>query len=80
MKKVYIVIEDYCIDFEEQRYTTLFSTEEKARDFMNEKIKEIKEESNCDTKEVNKNSFETYNEGYYSEYHLCVELEEKEVL
>ena len=77
--KVYVVVEDWSCDFESGESIVAFSTMEKARAYMNNRIEEIQQEYDYDTTEITETYGDFYNEGYYRENHTSIRIEEVDI-
>lgn len=81
MKTVFTVTTYDCAEYISDVYVRVFSSEETAREYFSEKVKEMKEiaeERDLEVEE-NENYFDTYLSGYASQEEHWVRIEQKEV-
>ena len=77
--KVFIVSEEWgCDDGSFGQSVEVFKTEERAREYMQQSIKDT-EDMGYDMSKENKDSFSVWKDGEYTYNHTEIKLEEKEV-
>ncbi len=84
MEKVYLVIDEWVLGGDEayDQYIKAFSTREKAEKFFNERVDLAKVDANewsLDKIDEYGDVCEAYRDGYYDNYHIRIEIKEKEV-
>lgn len=79
MNKVYLVLEEYCFDYETSKNITVFSTLEKAQKYAKEMVDRVVKENHFNSGIAENYYYEGYDEGYYAENHICMYIEVKEV-
>ena len=89
--KVYVVIESWVVDYDNDRTVAIYDTKEKALEDFKERIKSAKIDMGFDNdksdiidegnmvEEQEEDSYVIYEDGYYSRNHICIDIEEKEV-
>lgn len=78
--KVFVVTELSIVDCSTDITTELFATEEKAREYFNDRIEVAKNDASDDmVTEESENSFEIYEEGYATDWSVSITISEKEV-
>lgn len=80
IKKVYVVIEDDVYDFESKTTCEVFAEYNDALNFVNDRLKVIKEDIDEDMIiDEGIGYYSAYEDGRYSENHYCIYISEKVV-
>ena len=89
--KVYVVLENWVVDYDSGSTMEVYSTKEKALEDFNERIRNAKIDMNFEknedeqiedssiVEEKDEDSYCIYEDGYYSNNHINIRIEEKEV-
>lgn len=89
--KVYVVLENWVVDYDSGSTMEVYDTKEKALEDFNERIRNARIDMNfnadedeqieeSDMKEdKDEDSYCIYEDGYYSSNHISIRIEEKEV-
>lgn len=76
MSKVYVVAVDEAYDSDQHSYNVgVYATRELAEKVFNDYVEDIKKTTNYDTIDQEKDTFEAYDEGWYSESHYRISIE-----
>ena len=83
MKTMYLVVEHEAAKWDEHIGTDLFATKDKAQEYFNRRVREIKservKEEWVEEGEENEDYYSAYLESQYSEDHNTIEIREIEV-
>ena len=92
MNKVYVVLEEWVVDYESGSTMEVYNTKEKALEDFNERVKYAKIDMNLENtnedlieesdmvEEKEENSYSVYEDGDYSRNHISINILEKEVI
>lgn len=92
MNKVYVVLEEWVVDYESGSTMEVYCTKEKALEDFNERVKYAKIDMNLENtnedlieesdmvEEKEENSYSVYEYGDYSRNHISINILEKEVI
>lgn len=89
--KVYVVLENWVVDYDSGSTMEVYDTKEKALEDFNERIRNARIDMNFNVdedeqveessivEEKDEDSYCIYEDGYYSNNHISIRIEEKEV-